>query len=116
MAQPHPVFAGKPREPSDRRVQQSGVGWEADRLGLHGGVDRDPLEVLRAQRPTVMGDPQALGQKKLELIAEALAPMAQVRTLVRKGMLEELFPGEVLEIRIIDPAIAHLFIGQGEGA
>ena len=27
-------------------------------------------------------------------------------------MLEELFPGEVLEIRIIDPALAHAFIGQ----
>ena len=89
------MFAGKPREPSDRRVQQSGVGWEADRLGLDGGVDRDPLEVLRAQRPTVMGDPQALGQEKLELVAEPLAPMAQVRALVRERMLEELFPGEV---------------------
>jgi hypothetical protein len=27
-------------------------------------------------------------------------------------MLEELFPGEVLEIRIIDPALANAFIGQ----
>jgi hypothetical protein len=33
---------------------------------------------------------------------------------VRERMLEELFPGEVLEIRIVDPAIAHLFVGQGE--
>ena len=27
-------------------------------------------------------------------------------------MLEKLLPGEVLEIRIIDPAIAHAFVGQ----
>ncbi len=27
-------------------------------------------------------------------------------------MLEELFPGEVLEIRIMDPALAHAFVGQ----
>jgi hypothetical protein len=43
-------------------------------------------------------DAQALGQQKFELVAEPLAPMAQVRALVRKGALEELFPGEVLEI------------------
>ena len=38
--------------------------------------------------------------------------MAQVRALVREGVLEELFAGEVLEIRIIDPALAHPFVGQ----
>src|SRR6188508_3413571 len=56
--------------------------------------------------------PQALGQKQLQLVAEPLPPMAQVRALMREGMLEELFPGEVLEVRIIDPAFAHAFIGQ----
>ena len=54
---------------------------------------------------------QALGQKQLQLVAEPLPPMAQVRALMREGMLEELFPGEVLEIRIIDPAFAHAFVG-----
>ena len=93
-----PVLAGEAREPPDRRVQQPGVGREADRLRLHRGVDRDPLEVLRAQRPALMGDPQALGQEKLQFVAEPLAPMAQVRALVREGMLEELFPGEVLKV------------------
>src|SRR6476661_8868537 len=56
--------------------------------------------------------PQALGQKQLQLVAEPLPPMAQVRALMREGMLEELFPGEVLEIRVIDPALAHAFVGQ----
>jgi hypothetical protein len=31
---------------------------------------------------------------------------------VREGGLEELRAGEVLEIRVVDPAVAHPFIGQ----
>src|SRR6185312_3193795 len=38
--------------------------------------------------------------------------MAQVRALVREGMLEKLFTGEELEIRVVDPALAHPFIGK----
>ena len=56
--------------------------------------------------------PQALGQQQLQLVAEPLAPMAQVRALVREVVLEELLAGEVLEIRVIDPALAHAFVGQ----
>src|SRR5262245_4846605 len=59
-----------------------------------------------------MRHPQALGQEKFQLAAEALAPMAQVRALVRKLVLEELLSGEVLEVWIIDPAFAHAFVGQ----
>jgi len=55
---------------------------------------------------------QALGQGKFQLRAEALAPMAQVRALVRKLVLEELLASEVLEVRVIDPAFAYAFIGQ----
>src|SRR5262249_25936462 len=56
--------------------------------------------------------PQALGQEKFQLAAEAFAPMAQVRALVRKLVLEELISGEVMEVWIIDPAFAHAFVGQ----
>src|SRR3954469_24389965 len=56
--------------------------------------------------------PQALGQQRLQLVAEPLAPMAQVRALVREGVLKELFAGEELEIRVVDPALAHALIGQ----
>ena len=55
---------------------------------------------------------QALGQQQFKLVAKPLAPMAQVRELVRKLVLEELRPGEVLEIRVMDPAIANAFVGQ----
>ena len=62
--------------------------------------------------PLCVRHPQALGQQQFQLVAEPLAPVAQVRALVRELMLEELFPGEVLEIRIMDPALAHAFVGQ----
>jgi hypothetical protein len=55
---------------------------------------------------------QAFRQQQLRLVAEPHAPVGQIRALVRKLMLEELFPGEVLEIRIIDPTLANAFIGQ----
>jgi hypothetical protein len=38
--------------------------------------------------------------------------MAQVTALVRELVLEKLLAGEVLEIRIVDPALAHGFVGQ----
>jgi transposase, IS5 family len=38
--------------------------------------------------------------------------MAQVRALMRKRVLEELLASEVLEVRVIDPAFAHAFVGQ----
>jgi hypothetical protein len=31
---------------------------------------------------------------------------------VREFMLEKLLPGEELEIGIVDPALAHAFVGQ----
>src|SRR5262245_44532382 len=55
---------------------------------------------------------QALGQEKFQLGAEALAPIAPVRALVRRFALEELLASEVLEVRVIDPAFAYAFIGQ----
>src|SRR5258707_8355908 len=38
--------------------------------------------------------------------------MAQVRALVREGVLEKLFTGEELEMRVVAPALARPFIGQ----
>ena len=38
--------------------------------------------------------------------------MAQVRALVREGVLEKLFAGEELEIRVVDAALTHRFIRQ----
>src|SRR5262245_193876 len=84
--------------------------WKVMSLGC--SIDRDPRQILRPQRPALVRHPQALGQEKFQLAAEALAPMAQVRALVRKLMLEELLSSEVLEVWIIDPSFAHAFVGQ----
>ena len=62
--------------------------------------------------PLCVRHPQALGQQQLQLVAQPLAPVAEVRALVRKLVLEELFPGEVLEIRVMDPALADALVGQ----
>src|ERR1044072_9210224 len=55
----------------------------------------------------------ANGQQKLELVAKALPPMAQVGAFVRERMLEELLASEVLEVWVVDPALAYLLGRQG---
>jgi hypothetical protein len=45
LPQPHSVLVGQAVEPLDGGVQQLGVGREADVLGLHRGIDRDPLKL-----------------------------------------------------------------------
>ena len=111
LPQPYSAFIGQTIEPLDRSMQQFGVGRESDGLGLHGGVHRHPLEVTGAQRAGLMRQAQALGQEQIELAAQPLPPMAQVRALMRERVLEEHLAGEVLEIRIIDPALAHALVG-----
>jgi hypothetical protein len=64
-----------------------------------------------ARRANAVRHPQALDQQPLQLVAEPLAPAAQIAALVREGMLEELLAGEVLEIRVMDPALAHSLVG-----
>ncbi len=59
-----------------------------------------------------MGNPQAFGQQQLQLVTQPLAPVAQIRALVRKLVLKELLPAEVLEIGVMDPALADAFVRQ----
>jgi hypothetical protein len=106
------VPAGQAVQSLDCRVQQLGIGRERDGLGLHRGVDRDPLEVAAPQRTAFVSNPQAFGQQQLDLVAQPLTPVAQVRAFMRELVLEELLPGEVLEIRVIDPALTDAFVGQ----
>ena len=111
LAQLQPAFVGQPIEPLDCRMQQLGVSREGDRLGLDRGVHRDPFDVAGAQRAGRMRHAQALSQQELELAAEPLPPMAEVGALVREFVLEKFLAGEVLEIRVIDPALTHAFVG-----
>jgi len=93
-------------------VEELGISREGDGLWLRRDVDHDPCQVLGARRVALVRDPQALGQHQLQLVAQSLAPVTEVRALVRKLMLKELFPGEVLEIRVMHPALSHAFVGQ----
>jgi len=111
LPQPYSAFIGQTVEPLDRRMQQFGVGREGDGLRLHGGIHRDPLEVTGAQRAGFVRDPQALREQQIELAAQPLAPMAQVGALMRELVLKERLAGEVLEIGVVDPALAHPLIG-----
>ena len=111
LPQPDAVPDRQTVEPLDGRMQQLGIGRKGDGLRLHRSVDRSPLEVLAAQRAGLVRHPQALRQQQLQLVAEPLAPMAQIRALMGKNVLKELLTGEVLEIRIVNPALAHPFVG-----
>ncbi len=48
LPQLDPVLPRHAVEPLDGRVQQLSIGRKGDRLRLHGGIDRDTLEVLAA--------------------------------------------------------------------
>ena len=74
----------------------------------------DPRQVRGAPRAAVVCHPQALGQQQLELVAQALAPVAEIGTPVREGVLEERLAGEVLEVRVVDPALADALVRQSE--
>src|SRR4029079_12549591 len=106
------MLARQAIEPLDGGVQELGVDWKRDVLRLNRGIDSDPSEVFGAQCAAFVRDTQALGQEQFELLSEPLAPMAQVRTLVRKLVLEEFRTGEVLEIGIVNPALTYRFVGQ----
>src|SRR5258708_36432562 len=85
-----PRFLASRVSPLNRGVQKLRIGWEGDVLGLHGGIDRDPRQILRPQRPALVRHPQALGQEKFQLAADSLAPSSQVRTPLRKLVVGEL--------------------------
>jgi hypothetical protein len=114
LPESHRMTTGQAIEPLDRCMQELGVGREGDVLGLHGGVDRDPRQVPGAQRATCVRHPQALGQQQVEPLAQPLPPVAEVRALVQEAVLKERLAGEVLEVRIVDPALTDAFVGQPE--
>jgi hypothetical protein len=67
LPQLHPVLFGQLDDPSERRMQQLGVGREGDVLGLDGGIHGHSLEVAGPQRATPVRHPQALGQENFQL-------------------------------------------------
>ena len=112
LPQRHLVGSRLPAQLLDRLQHQLGVGGVRDVLRLHRGVHGDALEIVRLQRAELMRHSQALSQQRIELVADPLASVAHPRALMRKGVLEERLAGEVLEVGIVEPALAYPFVGH----
>ena len=97
-----------------RPVHQPGIGRMGDRLGLHGGVHRHPLQVLGlASAPVLCTDRQALLDQGHELVlAQALAPAGQRRAVERQLVAERQLAAEVLVIRVLQPARAQRLVTE----
>ena len=80
----------------DRRQHQFGVDGMGDILRLDRRIYRDAGHVVGLQRAGGMGHSQALRQQRLQLVADPLVLVAQPGALMREGVGEKLFAGEVL--------------------
>jgi hypothetical protein len=84
-----------------------------NRLGLHSGVHRHPLEVLGRDRPGLVRHRQALLDQGDELIlAQPLAPARQRGAVERQLVAEYRFAAEVLVIGVLDPTRAQHLVRQ----
>ena len=107
LAQQDASSPGQPHQPFARPLHEPGVGREHDVLGLHRGIDDDPREIRRLGGSGAVRDAQALlDQRHQPLSAHALAPAGQRRAVERRLVLEKLLAAEMLEIGVLDPAIA----------
>jgi hypothetical protein len=92
---------------SHRRPASAQISFLTDDSGVD-SVARLRSLLRKAPAPCATG---RLSTSSRELVAEPLAPAAQIAPLVREGMLEEFLAGEVLEIRVMDPALADALVG-----
>jgi hypothetical protein len=87
-----------------------------DRLGLHRGIDADPLEALLLDGFGPLGRRDGLLQQELDaVLADPLPPADQRARVDRQRELQIVEAAEVLPVRVLDPARDHLFVGQTEG-
>ena len=97
----------------DRPVGEPGIGRMRDRFLLHGGVHHDPLEIFGLDRPGPVRHRKALLQQRRNLLlTQPLAPARQRRAIKRCRVLEHHFAAEILEIRVLHPAVAQRLIGE----
>ena len=68
LTQRHAMLVGQRHQPLTGSVQQLGIGGEAHRLRLHGGVDNDAGEVGRLGGPAANSQAQALLQQHRQLL------------------------------------------------
>ncbi len=116
LAQPHPKLLSQAHQPLACPVQQLGVGREHHRLRLHCGVDHNTGEVGRLHRLRPARHCQALLQQRRKfLVAHPLTPTRQRGAVEHQRMSEKLLAAEVLEVRVLHPAIAQTLVGKVVG-
>jgi hypothetical protein len=106
LAQAQAELFSQTHQPLARPVEQLGVGRKHHRLRLHGRIDHNPGEVGGLHRVRPGRDRQALLQQRLT---------RQRRTVEDQRMLEKRLAAEVLEVRILHPAIAQSLVGKVVG-
>ena len=113
LAQRRRLALGQADQLLDRPVDEPGVGRMRDRLLLHGGVHHDPLEILGLDRLRSVRDRKALLQERRELLlAQPLAPARQRRAVERRARAGTPLAAEVLEIRVLHPALAQRLVAS----
>jgi hypothetical protein len=84
-----------------------------DRLGLHGRVHHDALQILGLDRAGLVGDRETLLDQRHELLlAQPLAPAGQRRAVERQLVAEAQLAAKELVIRVLDPARAQRLVRQ----
>jgi hypothetical protein len=107
LAQVYASRLGEAHEPLACPMHQLGVGREGNRLLLHGRVNDHLPEVGGLGGSHAGRNSQALLDQRDELVlAHALAPARQRRTVEGELVAEELLAAEQLVVRVLDPALA----------
>ena len=108
LTQGHPLALGQGDQLFDRPVHEPGVGRMGDRLGLHGGVHRHPLQILGLDGACLMGDRQALLQQRRQmLLRPGAGASGSGRAIEGELVAEGLLAAEVLIIGVLQPAPAQ---------
>ena len=113
LAHLDPVPPGQAHQDLDATVQQLAVGRVRHRLGLHGGVDGHPPQVLLLDRPAALGGGQALGQQQFQPFgADPLAPARHRGAVQRQRVPEAGLAAEQLDVGAVQVARADRLVGK----
>jgi hypothetical protein len=111
LAQRHAVALGQADQDLAAAVVEARVQGMGDRLGLHRGVDADPLQALLLDRLAAGRRGDGILQQELDaVLADPSAPADQRARLDRQLQLQEVQAAEHLPVQVLDPAFDHLLV------
>jgi hypothetical protein len=116
LPQPDAGLPGQRHQGATRFLVEPAVGRVRDGLLHHRGVHRDLGQTARRHRAGGTAGLDGLGQQPLHsLLADAAAPAAERGRMNGRPVLEDRLAGEVLEVRVLDPAGEDGLIGETVG-